>query len=435
MNYTSIKTLCAAICVMSCVTPPFAVAESDLTATVAPKKMMLKIASVETAGMRLNKAWDPPMKPAAAKALPHSNAEIQNALPEEAAKMRAKNEAVRDANYAANAAIAWKNWEAANAHMQACRTQLEGSGYGRQIILAIDKFAGECGTYFDPDFIEFFHRLDLDEGIKEQYVQDMTSPDILAAPYFIKLIFDDPREESGTVSLNGNDITMTKYTLNITCQVQDLSGKMVFAKNVKQVKTLRRSNAIDYSGTDGNDLIDTLEEGLSEVAKAINERFVARVNFELSGPPNDDEFDESAGTVVVDGDEHSVGDEFAVLAGQHKVEVRMDGYKRSGASNMALTKSATYKIKMVSAMCEVTIKLKGAADDTDFDPATAQITLSGADDFMPSADEVEKIPQGTYKLTVSVPGYKTYTQEKLVLAANKKTVPVQLVKEKKGLFK
>lgn len=341
MNYAATRLVGATVCAMTLAVSALASAD-----TASPKKIMLKIASVETAGMRLNKAWDPPAKPTAATAIPYTETDILNAQPEDAERMMNKNQAVREANFAANAMIGWKNWEAADAHQRACRSQLEGSAYGRQIILAIDKFAGECGTCFDSDYIEFFHHLDSDEGEKEQFVQNMGSPDILAAPYFIKLVFDDPREESGTVSLNGNNITMTKYTINITCQVQDLSGKMIFAKNMKQTKTVRRSNAIDYSSTGGYDLIETLEEGLSEVAKAINEHFVIQVSFELAGPSGDDAFDGGTARIFVDGDEYVVGDEITVVAGQHNVEVRMDGYKQAGSANMTLGKAKTYTIKM-----------------------------------------------------------------------------------------
>ena len=339
----------------------------------------------------------------------------------------AKNTSIRDANFAANAIIAWKNWEAADAHLQGCRAQLEGSGYGRQIILAMDKFAGECGTYFDPDFIEFFHRLDNDEGIKERFIQDMKSPDVLSAPYFIKLVFDDPREESGTVSLNGNEITMTKYTINITCQVQDLGGKMVFAKNIKQIKTIRRSNAIDYRSTDGHDLIETLEEGLAEVAKTINDHFVAKVIFSLVGPKNDDNFDENAGTILVDGEGHSSGEEFSILKGQHMVEVEMDGYKANGPKSRTIGKSGEIKIAMVSSNCEVTIKVNGPAGDKDFDGDAATISLKGEDEFSLSNGNPETVPQGKYTLTVEMDGYQTFTKA-VTLGSAKQTIPVSLKK-------
>lgn len=344
MNYA--KTTIAAFVAIMTVATAFGKGDASKDEdSASPKKIMLKIASVETAGMRLNKAWDPPAKPTAVSAVPYTETDILNAKPEEAERMMAENRARREANFAHNAMIGWKNWTAADAHQRACRSQLEGSAYGRQIILAIDKFAGECGTYFDSNNIEFFHRLDLDEGEKEQFAKDMTSPEILAAPYFIKLVFDDPREESGTVSLNGNEVTMTKYTINITCQVQNLSGKMIFAKNVKQTKTVRRSNAIDYKSSGGYDLIETLEEGLAEVAKAINDHFVVTVKFELSGLSGDDDDDGAVITIDDGDDEYSTGDEIPLIAGSHKVKVEMDGYK-TVKKTMQLTKSKEYTIKM-----------------------------------------------------------------------------------------
>ena len=346
MNYT--KTTLAAFAAIMATGVAFGKGNSPKEGgddTASPKNIMLKIASVETAGMRRDKAWDPPAKPMAITEMPYSEAQIQGAMPEDAAIMRNKNTAVRDANYARNAVIAFENWKAADAHMKGCRAQLEGSAYGRQIVLAIDTFAGECGEYFDSDYIEFFHRMDIDEGDKEQFVKDMSSPKLASAPYFIKLIFKDPREESGTVSLNGNEVKMSKYTIGITCEVQDLGGKMIFAKNVNAVKTVRRSNAIDYSGTDGNELIETLEEGLADVAKAINEHFVSTVSFELSGLSDDDDEDDAVITIDGGDEEYGVGDEITVIAGSHKVKVEMDGYK-TVKKTMALTKSKTYSIKM-----------------------------------------------------------------------------------------
>ena len=427
---TAFKTLAAAAAIAAAA-PSFAqgTAGGDASVPQGTKKLMLKISTVETAGTRHQKTWNPPSKPLEMQEKPYTEAQIMQATPEEAARMRAKNEAAGDAQRVANAAIAIENWRAADKHMKGVQAQLEGNAYGRQIILALDKFAGEAGTYFDPDCIEFFHRMDMDEGQQEQFMQDMSDPGMLAAPYFIKLIFDDPREESGIVQMNGQQIKMAKYMQTVTYEVQDNQGKMVASGNVKQEKQVRTSNAVQRGGTSGNDQVAVLEEALAEVARKINDRFVAKVSFVLQGPKKDDDFDEAAGTILVDGEGHSSGDEFSILKGPHVVEVEMEGYKRSGSPKLTITKSGQQKIVMQSSMCDLTVKVKGPAGDEEFDPDAATITLSGDEEFSPSNGEPERVPQGKYTLTVEMDGYQTFTKS-VSLGSPKQDVPVVMKKAK-----
>ena len=429
MNNT-IKTLAAAA-VLAAATPVLAQAPAGDDASVpqGTKKLMLKISTVETSETRHQKTWNPPAMPLEMQEKPYSEAQIMQATPEEAARMRAKNEAAGDAQRVANAAIALRNWKNADDNMRGVQAKLQGTSYGRQIILALDKFAGEAGTYFDPDCIEFFHRMDMDEGQQEQFMQDMSDPGMLAAPYFIKLIFDDPREETGVVQMNGQQIKMSKYMQTVTYEVQDLQGKMIASGNVKQEKQIRTSNAVQRGGTSGSEQVAVLEDALVEVAKRINDRFVAKVSFTLVGPKKDEDFDENAGTIMVDGDGHSSGDEFTILKGPHIVEVEMDGYKRTGSSKLTITKSQDYKIPMVSSMCDVTVKIKGPAGDDEFDPDSATITLAGDEEFSPSNGEPEKVPQGKYTLTVEMDGYETFTKT-VSLGSTKQDVPVAMKKAK-----
>ncbi len=429
---TKLKTIAAVAALASAAVPSFAqgaAGAGDASVPQGTKKLMLKISSVETAGTRHQKTWTPPAKPLEMTEKPFSEAQIMQATPEEAARMRAKNEAAGDVQRLANAKIAYENWKAADTHMKGIQAQLEGNAYGRQIILALDKFAGEAGTYFDPDCIEFFHRMDMDEGQQEQFMQDMTDPGVLATGYFIKLVFDDPREETGVIQVGSQQVKMAKYMQTVTYEVQDLQGKMVAAGNVKKEKQVRTSNAVQRSGTTGNELVEVLEDALSEVAKKINDRFVAKVSFTLTGPKKDEDFDENAGTILVDGDGHASGDEFTVLKGPHVVEVEMEGYKRTGSSKLTITKSQNYKIPMVSSSCELTVKIKGPQGDADFDPDSATITLSGEEEFSPSNGEPEKVPQGKYTLTVEMDGYQTFTKS-LTLGSAKQDVPVAMKKAK-----
>ncbi len=401
----------------------------DASVPQGTKKLMLKISTVETAGTRHQKTWDPPAKPLELTEKPYSVAQIMQATPEEAERMRAKNEEVEEDQRQANALIAIENWVAVDAHMKGIQAQLEGNAYGRQIILALDKFAGEAGTYFDPDCIEFFHRADMDEGQKEQYIQDMSDPGVLAAPYFIKLIFDDPREETGVVSMNGQQIKMAKYMQTVTYEVQDLQGKIAASGNVRQEKQVRTSNAIVRGGTDGNEQIAVLEEAIAEVAKRINDRFVARVSFTLVGPRNDENFDEYAGTIMVDGEGRSSGDEFSILKGPHEVDVDMAGYKRTGSTRLVVSQSQNYKIPMVSSMCEVTLQVKGPAGDVDFDPDYATIVLANDEGEFPLSNGYPmEVPQGRYTLTVSADGYQAITKP-VALTMPKMMIPPVIMKK------
>ena len=327
------------------------------------------------------------------------------------------------------ASAALKNWEENNKHMKDTWDLLASSAFGKQVIIAVDKFAGEAATYFDPDCIESLHRMDMDEGQREQFIRDMCDPGMLAAPYFIKLVFDTPREESGVVTMNGQQIKMVKSIQTVTFSVQDNQGKIITGGNVKQEKQKRMSGAIQTGGTAGNEQVEVLEMCLTEIAKRINDRFVAKVSFTLTGPKNDDDFDENAGTIMVDGDGHTSGDEFSILKGPHIVEVEMDGYKRSGSPELTITKSQNYKIPMVSSMCDVTIKVKGPQGDEEFDGDSATITLAGDEEFSPTNGEPEKVPQGKYTLTVELDGYQTFTKA-ISLGSAKQDIPVAMKKAK-----
>ena len=406
-------------------------AGGDASVPQGTKKLMLKISTVETPDTRMQKAWNPVPPPMEATQPPHSEADIMNADPATAARYRRENDHYQDEMYRIKANAALRSWEENNKHMKDTWDRLASSAFGKQVIIAVDKFAGEAATYFDSDCIEFFHRMDMDEGQKEQFMQDMSDPGMLAAPYFIKLVFDTPREESGVVAMNGQQIKMVKTMQTVTFSVQDNMGKMITGGNIKQEKQKRTSSAVQTSGTAGNEQVEVLEMCLAEIAKRINDHFVAKVSFTLTGPKKDEEFDENAGTIMVDGDGHTSGDEFSILKGPHIVDVEMDGYKRSGRPKLTITKSQNYKIPMVSSMCDVTVKVKGPQGDEEFDADAATITLTGDEEFSPSNGQPEKVPQGKYTLKVEMDGYQTFTKA-VTLGSAKQDIPVAMKKAKEG---
>lgn len=338
------KKLMIAMAVASAVFAASAANEED--APEGTQKVMLKISTVETVGTRTQKTWNPPSKPMALQELPHSEADLANADPVDAARMIRENRQRKLENQKIQAVLAIDAYMKANAHYEAVKKQLEGTTFGKQVILAVDKFAGAAGEHFDSDCIEFFHRMDNDEGDKEQFLKDMGSTDTLSAPYFIKLIFDNPRIESGKVEMNGQEIKRTKMTIAVTYEVQALNGKVITSGNVKAVKNNKTSNAVAREGADDSMLIDTLEEAIVEVAKRINKHFVAKTTIQLIGPKKDSDFDPDSATIEVDGVQQDAGSEFSIMKGKHTIVVEMEGFKQKGSTTFMIKKDGKIKIAL-----------------------------------------------------------------------------------------
>ena len=343
----------------------FAIGEDgEETAPEGTQKVMLKIASVETVGTRTQKTWNPPAQPMALQEVPYSEADIANATPAEALKMAQENRSRRLANQKAQAAIAIDAYAKAQEHFEGVKKQLEGTTFGKQVILAVDKFAGAAGEHFDSDCIEFFHRMDNDEGEKEQFLKDMNSADTLSAPYFIKLIFDNPRIESGKVVMAGQEIKKTKITIAVTYQVQALNGRMATSGNVKKEKVMKTTGAVQRSGADDGAIIDTMEEALNEVAKRINNHFVAKVTIKAisSAGKKDKDFDAEAATVAIDGVSADLDSEISIMKGKHTIVIDLDEYKQKGNTTFTIKKSGPIKISLKKATPK---KSKGKKDDDD----------------------------------------------------------------------
>lgn len=339
------KKLIIPVLAFAAVTSAWA-AEAEEETADGVQKVVLKISTVETVGTRTQKTWNPPAAPSVLTEVPHSEADIAKATPEEAKQMAYENRRRRLDNQHAQAVIAVKAFVDATAHYEGVKKQLEGTTFGRQVILAVDKFAGFAGEYFDSDCIEFFHRMDNDEGDKEQFLKDMGSTDTLTSPYFIKMIFDDPRVDSGKTTMNGQEITLTKVTIGVTYQVQNLSGKVVTSGNVKESKQQKTTNAVARTGADEGLLLDAMEEALKKVAQRINDHFVAKATIKLIGPKKDSDFDADAATVEVDGVQQDADTEFSIMKGKHTITVDLDGFKQKGSTTFQIKKSGTIKITL-----------------------------------------------------------------------------------------
>ena len=309
------------------------------------KKVILKISSVETPSTRAEK-WNPPKVPVSAKSMPFSESDIQSASPEEALRMDRANRATRYENNRMMANLAMQRYRDAMNHFKGTKAKLEGTAFGRQILMAMDKFAGAAGEYFDPDCIEFFHNMDAIGEAEEAALLSGTkdkSNEPMVAPYFIKLIFDDPQTKTMTGDVAGTEIRRTTVKIGVTYQVQAMSGKIITAGNVKSEKSERDSG---NGGVEEKSLvIDAIDAALEDVAKRINMFFVMKPTIKIVPAKKDKEFDADSASIEIDGESADAG-EVSLMRGKHTIAVEMDGYKQVGSIRFDIKKSKDIKIKM-----------------------------------------------------------------------------------------
>ena len=327
------------MCAASC-----ACADDEL-APEGVQKVVLKISTVETPSTRAEK-WNPPQVPVSAKALPFSESDIQSASPEEALRMDRANRMTRFENNRKQAALAMQQYRDAMAHFKGTKAKLEGTAFGRQILLAVDKFAGAAGECFDPDCIEFFHNMDAAGEADEAALISgkKGDDDLMTAPYFIKLVFDDPQTKVMQGSVAGTEMKRTTVTIKLTYQVQALSGKTITSGNIRKEKSERETS---MGGVDEKALVvDAIDEALQEAAKRINAYFVAKTTIKIIPAKKDKEFDADSATIEIDGVSREIGEEISLMKGRHTITVDLDGYKQSGSIRFDIKKSGQIKIKV-----------------------------------------------------------------------------------------
>ena len=310
-------------------------------------KVVLKLAAVDTPSTRSTK-WNPPNIPMHLNELPHSEAEIQAADPVQALAMISENRKVRVQNQQIKGAIALQQYKDAMEHYKGMKAKLEGTVFGRQVLLAVDKFAGAAGENFDPDCIEFFHNMDaVAESDEAALISGKKSgDDLMTAPYFIKLIFDDPRIETQKGMVSGTEMKRTTAKIGLTYEVQALSGKMVTSGNIKKEKSIRESGAVQRSGDEQSLIVDTLEEAIVEAAKRINAHFVAKITVKVVPAKKDKEFDADSATLEIDGVSQEIGNEISIMKGRHTITVDLDDYKQKGSIRFDIRKSGPVKITL-----------------------------------------------------------------------------------------
>ena len=278
--------------------------------------------------------------------MPFSESDIQSASPEEALKMDRANRMTRFENNRKQAAIAMQQYRDAMAHFKGTKAKLEGTAFGRQILMAMDKFAGAAGECFDPDCIEFFHNMDASGEADEAALISgkKGDDDLMTAPYFVKLIFDDPQTKVMQGYVGGTEMKRTTVKIGLTYQVQALSGKVITSGNIKKEKSERETS---MGGVDEKALVvDAIDEALTEVAKRINAYFVAKTTIKVIPAKKDKEFDADSATIEIDGVSREIGEEISIMKGRHTITVDLDGYKQSGSIRFDIKKSGQIKIKV-----------------------------------------------------------------------------------------
>ena len=142
-----------------------------------------------------------------------------------------------------------------HSHLVEVRDYTDFSVIGR----TLDDAAGEC---FDPDCIEFFHNMDASGEADEAALISgkKGDDDLMVAPYFIKLIFDDPQTKVMQGMVAGSEMKRTTVKIGLTFEVQALSGKIITSGNVKKEKSERETS---MGGVDEKSLvIDAIDEAL-----------------------------------------------------------------------------------------------------------------------------------------------------------------------------
>lgn len=341
----------SAACAMSAIH-----AEEDEAVPEGVKKVMLKLSSVETPSTRTTK-WNPPQIPVTAKSLPFTESDIQSASPEEAMRMDRANREIRYENNRIQTAVALQQYRDAMSHYKGTKAKLEGTAFGRQVLVAVDKFAGAAGEFFDPDCIEFFHNMDaIGEAEEAALLSGKKADEPMVAPYFIKLVFDDPQTKVMTGSVAGTEMKRTTVKVGVTYQVQAMSGRIVTAGNVKAEKSERDSG---MGGVDEKSLVvDAIDAALEDVAKRINKFFVVKSTVKVVPAKKDKEFDAESATIEIDGASAEIGEEISLMRGRHTITVDLDGYKQAGSIRFDIKKSGQIKIKV-----KKVVEKKAAAEE------------------------------------------------------------------------
>ena len=396
------------------------------TSKVQPK-VMLRISAPETPDSRLPE-WKPSAQPPVLEMVPYSPEQIDKAKPEEVKRMLDDNARVERANFSAKQRFQAENWKSHDDYIKGVRGKLGGTAFGKQVLIAVDKFTGIAMGEFDSDCIEVFNYNDAAEQNDTAAFQSKGGGmKVYKETYYLKMIFEQPSMMSSSLAVGGRQINHKFWTQKLSFQVKDSGGKAVCGDKGEIKEEYDSTN--DSAELAEEVRVELMERCMRKAAKMISDFFVAKVVFKaVSTTKNDEEFNEDAATLTVDGIDRSFGDEIGLLkAYTHDVRVEMDGYKQKGGKTMKFTKSETKKIQMAPTTCKLTVNVKGPAG---FDASSATIELVGADGASESltSGEESTVQQGKWTLKVSADGYSAKPKA-LNLTSNKKVENITVVKE------
>lgn len=385
-------------------------------------KILLKLSSIETSDTRAEKQFTPVMfNNLADNDLPYSPADLQKLSGADLlAAQQANNQAKMDHKAKAQK-IAEENFRRAEQTRLAMISKFQQTQQGRRILTGVDRFSGYVGQYCNPSLIEYFDRLDNEEGDRENHLAKMKHADIAQGMYFVKLVVHDFKTETAEMAVSATyKLKNTKCTQKVTMELKNNSGIG---------RSWNFEETVTEAGDDVNGLLDqALDKCMISAAKALNEHFVATVTLNAISTPKSEEFSEDAVSLTIDGVTYGMGQPIALLKGKHHVVAECENYKTYDKM-MSFTSDSTQKINMIYSMCEYSVKVKGPAGDADFDAANATIELTNGDDVneAPSEDNPVLVSQGTYTLNVTMEGYKPISK-KVTLTSAKKIENISMTK-------
>lgn len=246
-------------------------------------RVTLAVCEVKVAATR--DAFEPiPMPPMDEKQLPYSPADMALMSPEAQQAAVLANDRVRQDNYELQRSVFLDNYRKLVQRQEETERNAMGTRYGRAMKLARDYFTAELAQY--GEFFDVLHRMDQATALRESQFSS-GEVDFAESTYFVRLILGDLIQTSSKLPMEGGLVlTRSRDSLPLTVQVQDLNGRMVFAKNLEPVITSSTHNVTISSG---NEDIEgkLIRQGCQEAAEAIAGYFRSKMAREIEAQSKD----------------------------------------------------------------------------------------------------------------------------------------------------
>lgn len=152
----------------------------------------------------------------------------------------------------------------AERHYEETKMQREGNAFGRQCILAAEKFNAAAARHFNDEWLKLYSRKLWTKKEREDFVREMGGQGTI---YFVTLSIDSP-----VVQTTGNGSVMV--AVGVSYSVMSPKGKVFTSGRAK--KSMASRNRVAQS-TDVL-VLAAMEASFDEVARRINDHFVVRAN-------------------------------------------------------------------------------------------------------------------------------------------------------------